>query len=59
MKRYVFRQVSGKPLNYRCISCGRMVDASREAVFADIEGEPFKAYYCEPCKNKLDYYKEG
>jgi hypothetical protein len=38
-----------------CIDCGkRMVLSKAEPpIFADLNGEAFKAYYCRPCVNKF------
>ncbi len=30
----------------RCIVDGRTLDTSQEPVYADLEGEPWKGYYC-------------
>ena len=30
-----------------CASCGKMKEARK--MFADLDGEPFKAYYCSEC----------
>ena len=32
-----------------CIQCGKQMQSDREVIYADSDGEPFKAYYCEPC----------
>jgi hypothetical protein len=55
-------KVTGRPFVIFCISCGQRkwagdvdyVDpylrtASPSPVYADLEGEPFKAYYCAEC----------
>lgn len=34
----------------QCIACGCWADAA--TVHADLDGEPFKAYYCQSCTNK-------
>jgi hypothetical protein len=45
--------VSGRPFQCHCIKCGLKQwagDVDGQApVYADITGEPFKAYYCSPC----------
>ena len=33
----------------RCIQCGKRMQSDRAPIFADCQGEPFKAYFCEPC----------
>jgi DNA-directed RNA polymerase subunit RPC12/RpoP len=33
----------------KCATCGRIL--RNEPVFADLEGVPFKAYYCVTCTN--------
>lgn len=35
---------------FTCLACGRRADNTEEW-FADLDGEPFKAYYCQPCGN--------
>lgn len=37
------------PLIYTCCSCGCSMNSKNETVFADLDGEPFKAYYCNDC----------
>jgi hypothetical protein len=32
-----------------CIVCGRRLESDKEPIFADLDGEPFKAYYCAAC----------
>lgn len=43
--------VSG-PLVFTCCQCGRRVTQGRETVWADLNGEPFRAYYCQDCMEK-------
>lgn len=46
--------VSPEPAFYAdCIKCGRRMLSNRESMFADLDGEPFKAYYCQTCKASL------
>jgi DNA-directed RNA polymerase subunit RPC12/RpoP len=35
--------------SYKCLSCGRRYTTANMSTFADLDGEPFKAYYCFPC----------
>jgi len=35
-----------------CFQCGRSLDTSRDVVIADLNGEAFKAFYCEECFRK-------
>ena len=35
-----------------CITCGKAMLSSKEVVFADLEGEPFKAYFCARCASE-------
>lgn len=45
--------VSGRPFACHCLKCGERKYAGdvegQQPVYADITGEPFKAYYCSPC----------
>jgi formate dehydrogenase maturation protein FdhE len=34
-----------------CVSCLQINDS--EYMWADLDGEPFKAYYCNPCADAL------
>lgn len=45
-------QLVKTPPHFRaqCLQCRKMVDTDRINLYADLDGEPFKAYYCEPCK---------
>jgi len=55
------QQVTGRPFTITCHACGRRAVAGDKAeeyrdrvpgpVFADLDGEPFKAYYCSECQN--------
>lgn len=33
----------------RCCCCNKAMQTDREEVYADLEGTPFKAYYCATC----------
>ena len=35
---------------FNCIACGKRT-YNTEEWFADLDGEPFKAYYCQVCGN--------
>ena len=41
-------RVTGKSFRVVCDCCNKTL-WSNEGVFADLDGEPFKAYYCESC----------
>lgn len=32
-----------------CCACGKRADQNHATVYADHDGEPFKAYYCAEC----------
>ena len=36
-----------------CVKCGRSVDASKNIMFADVDGVPFVDYYCKSCYDDL------
>jgi hypothetical protein len=45
---------SGMPV-VKCAKCSEKIRPSYvDSMFADLDGEPFKAYYCAPCANWLD-----
>lgn len=61
---YKFQQVTGKPFTTTCIACGYRIepgDGSETRLhgphFADLNGEPFKAYYCRDCALQANEYK--
>jgi hypothetical protein len=33
----------------RCVSCDQRISTTSGTVYADLEGEPFRAYYCPRC----------
>lgn len=44
------QQVSITPrFGYTCCCCNRLMWTSHETVYADLEGTPWKAYYCVTC----------
>jgi hypothetical protein len=40
------------PLVFICCPCGKRLNQCSEAVFADLDGEPFKAYFCVECAQR-------
>ena len=42
-------KVTGPPFTCACIRCGTRMQTDREAVSADLDGVPFRAYYCNKC----------
>ena len=39
-----------KPFRFVCVACGKANTTDRDPeARADLDGEPFKAYYCGPC----------
>jgi len=36
-------------LTFACCACGKRADQNHAPVYADHDGEPFKAYYCAEC----------
>lgn len=40
-------------LYFLCEGCGRVVDPRAVAVYADLDGEAFKTYYCAGCAEEL------
>jgi uncharacterized protein YlaI len=48
------QQVNPKPaFTIKCIECGEVGSSDYSVWFADTQGEPFKAYYCKDCADKL------
>jgi hypothetical protein len=37
------------PLTFVCCKCGQKVSQDRTTAYADLDGAPWKAYYCPPC----------
>lgn len=44
--------ITGWPFVYTCLRCGEQ-HTSSTGYCADLDGEPFKAYYCLPCGSAL------
>ena len=43
-------KVRGLAMQYQCVGCGCYVTyGERGGVFADLDGRPFKDYYCGKC----------
>lgn len=49
-----FKIVTGPPFRCYCFECGKRLEAVTVPVYADLNGPAFKAYYCEPCKSRLE-----
>lgn len=49
IKGYKFEPVAGPRFAYTCVGCEKRKD-SRDGVWADLNGEAWKDYYCKPCK---------
>ena len=51
------QEVTGRPFIVFCLRCDKKQWAGdvdgQTPVFADLNGEPFKAYYCAECAGKL------
>jgi len=45
--------VTGPSFYCQCLRCKKNLYHPEDEVFADLEGEPFKAYYCEECSRVL------
>lgn len=41
------------PLTLTCKGCARQFSQASEKFVADLNGEPFVAYYCENCQRKF------
>lgn len=46
--------VTGAAFTVTCIACGTLT-RQRDGLFADLDGEPFRAYYCAPCANSIKF----
>ena len=44
-------KVTGPPFGVTCCKCQKRTESDRD-VYADLDGEPFKAYYCSGCVGK-------
>ena len=40
---------NGRALSFACKACARVFSQANEPAWADLNGEPFKAYYCTVC----------
>jgi len=51
------KKVTGPVFTFTCLKCGvtfnTLEDAGGVLPFADLDGEPFEAYYCPECFKKL------
>jgi hypothetical protein len=45
------KQYSTPPWNVLCVRCDKWEPENK--CYADLEGEPFKAFYCEACHDEL------
>lgn len=52
-----FQEVNRVPIFVcNCIRCGKSMQSDKEfKILADLDGEPFKAYYCSPCKETVEF----
>lgn len=49
MKLEIVRHYSNIDYKLSCTNCHRLISVSQETMYADIQGTPFVAYYCEGC----------
>lgn len=49
-----FKQVdpAGKPFTVGCCKCNARLDLGRQPIIADLDGAPFRDYYCADCADK-------
>lgn len=47
--KYNHPDITGYTFRVVCRLCGTEYSSSRLGYYADLDGEPFKAYYCSPC----------
>ena len=45
--------VTGTPFGVTCYKCGKHTQTDRELVYADLQGESWKAYYCNDCARSI------
>ena len=46
----------------RCCHCGKTIGGrfnEKEPRFADLDGKPFEAYYCETCKGEIEKHEKN
>lgn len=48
------QQVTGAYFVAWCIKCGKRLERNDWPIWADLDGEPFKAYYCAECKQETE-----
>ena len=53
-------KVTGRPFIVFCLKCGEKLyggdvdsESPKYPVYADLDGEPFKAYYCAQCAKEV------
>ena len=57
--------VTGTPVMLTCCQCNTRRASNQVRMFADQDGTPWQAYYCEPCANlttaakRLEEFTEG
>ena len=46
---------------FTCVKCGKQMVLSKaeDPIYADLDGEPFKAYYCTKCAQGLSHGLQG
>lgn len=45
-------KVDGTPFTVTCVKCGRKAMSDKVNYYADIDGKPYKDYYCPTCAAK-------
>jgi hypothetical protein len=46
--------IRGLAMSYRCVKCHSLVTyGDRGGVYADLDGKPFRDYYCGPCAQEV------
>lgn len=53
------RKFTVAPLTYTCIHCERRMSDDTDVVWADLNGVPFRDYYCWTCKASLEKTEES
>jgi hypothetical protein len=53
MNKHKFQLVTGKAFTIKCVKCGKDSMSDDGNWYADLNGTPFKDYYCAHCANPI------
>lgn len=53
-RKYDFVRVTGREFSVLCCSCEDRQRVGHHRVWADLNGAPFVAYYCDFCRRRIE-----